>query len=117
MTDEPIVGGVYSVARGKERRFGIVKVLAFVPESNTIHARVFERCVSIRPEVAWFDDRTPGVLDKVLQVAIGTLPITRRVFAYWQPEFLFAQELTDVEQDLLDAYGVDGKPWDDLQYA
>jgi|SRR5881296_2416290 len=117
MTSDPVVGGVYSVARGEERRFGVVKVLAFQPEANTVHARVFDRCANVRPELAWFDDHTPGVLDNVLGVAIGTLPITTRVFMFWEPEYLFSQALTDTEQELLDTYGVDAQPWDDLQYA
>ncbi|MGB3934407.1 MAG: hypothetical protein WBL29_01710 [Burkholderiales bacterium] len=85
-----------------------------------MNAKVFERCVNVRPELAWFDgpeDRAPGKLDEVLQMGIGLLPVTSRVFDYWEPEFLFAQPLTDEEQSLLDEYGSAAQPWDDLKYA
>lgn len=115
---EPIVGGVYSVMRGPEKVFGIVKVLGLT--SDGVNAKIFDRCANVRPELAWFsnpEDRAPGKLDEVLGTGIGLLPVTPRVFAYWQPEHLFTQALTDEEQGLLNEYGDAGQPWDDLKYA
>jgi hypothetical protein len=118
MSANPVAGGVYSVKRGDDQRFGIVKILDV--RESAIFAKVFQRCANVRPELAWFDhpdDRAPGKLDEVLELGIGLLPVTPRVFQYWEPLFLFAQDLTDEEQDLLGEYGDVAQPWDDLRYA
>ena len=115
---EPVAGGVYGVMRGPEKRYGIVKVLGLGP--GAVNAKIFDRCARVRPELAWFDDpedRIPGKLDEVLGTGIGLLPITPRVFAYWQPQFLFAQALSEAELRLLSERGDAARPWDELRYA
>jgi hypothetical protein len=114
---EAVAGGVYSVMRGSEKIYGVVKVLGMGP--GAVNARIFDRCADVRPELAWFDnpeERAPGQLDEALGIGIGLLPVTPRVFAYWKPKLLFTQALTDEEQQLLGEYGNAGQPWDDLKY-
>ena len=111
------ISGVYSIARGEEGRFGMIKILAHQPEADTIYARVFERCANVRPEIAWFEDCEHCELDELLKVAIGVLPITERVFRFWQPQLLFSQEVSDAEKDdLMECFDV-AQPWDNLAYA
>jgi len=113
-----VAGGVYCVMRAPERVYGIVKVLGVGPGAVT--AKVFHRCAEVPAQLAWFDDpedRVPGKLDEVLGMGIGLLPVTPRVFAFWQPEFLFTQALSEAELRLLDDYGDAGQPWDELKYA
>jgi hypothetical protein len=110
------VGGVFSIARGKDR-YGVIKVLGHQAEANTVYARVFDVYFQTRPRADQFTDRVPGKLDETLGIGIGTLPITQRVFEYWKPQFLFAQAITVAEnEDLGLCFGV-AQPWDDLKYA
>jgi hypothetical protein len=116
MDREVQVGGVYSVARA-EGYFGVVKVVAHQPERSTIYARTFGPHFKVRPEAEWFEDRQPGKLDEELGIGIGVLPVTQRVFEFWQPELLFSQAITEAErEDLGFCFGM-AQPWDDLMYA
>ena len=116
MDGEVQVGGVYSVARA-EGYFGVVKVVAHQPERNTIYARAFGPHFKVRPGAEWFKDRQPGKLDEELGIGIGVLPVTQRVFEFWQPELLFSQAITEAErEDLGYCFGM-AQPWDDLMYA
>jgi hypothetical protein len=110
------VGGLYSVVRAGET-FGVVKVLAHQPEVDAIYARIFSARARKRPAIDWFEGQEPGDLDEELGVGIGVLPVTSRVFAFWQPAFLFAQEITEAErEDLGYCLGM-AQPWDDLKFA
>ncbi len=61
-------------------------------------------------------------MDEELGFGIGVLPVTQRVFDFWQPMLLFSQAITEAEQEdlgsCLPAF-IDGtaQPWDDLMYA
>ena len=116
----PELGGVYSVVRGAQNRFGVAKVLALVPNKNAVHVKVFKRCVNVRPDPAWFEDtvrQSPKALDDILSIGIGVLPITLRVFEHWQPELIFVQPLSDSERRLSEDIIELARPWDDLKYA
>ena len=108
------VGGVYSVARAKGS-FGVVKVVA-QDEQNTIYARIFGSHFRVRPEAEWFENREPGKLVEELRIGIGVLPVTQRVFDFWQPMLLLSQAITEEEQENLgECLGV-AQAWDDLIY-
>lgn len=118
MAEGPQVGGVYSVVRGGGT-YGAVKVIAHEAEENTIYARLYQALSQYPPGVDWdwFEDREPGSLDRELGVGIGALPITRRVFDFWQPVLLFSQAITDEERDDLRSCEGAAVPWDKLWYA
>jgi hypothetical protein len=116
MGTEILVGGVYSVARG-EGGFGVVKVLAHQPEANIVYARIYGAQATARPLLDWFEAREATKLDEELGIGIGALPVTRRVFEFWEPELLFSQAITETEEEHLGyCFGV-AQPWDDLKYA
>ena len=111
------VGGVYSVARS-QGTFGIVKILAYEIDKDTVYARTFK----IRlPDRIYAENMNDDVADpegmaKRLGIGIGALPVTSRVFRYWQPELLFTQSMSGDEQiDLKECFGL-AQPWDDLLY-
>jgi hypothetical protein len=109
------VGGVYSVSRGGDT-FGIVKVLAHQPQSRTIYVRTFKPHVTERPRKDWFENPEVDALDEELGIGIGVLPVTPRVFDYWEPQLLCLQEISAKEtQDLGYCLGM-AMPWDDLEY-
>jgi len=52
-----------------------------------------------------------------LGIGIGMVPVTQRVFEFWQPELLFSQAITEAKrEDLGYCFGM-AKPCDDLIYA
>jgi len=55
---------------------------------------------------------------KELGMGVGVLPVTLRVFQYWQPEYMFSKEINDEEKKNLEESGgiEDVSPWDDLVY-
>jgi hypothetical protein len=109
------VGTVYSIRRGQDA-FGVVKVVAFQPEERAVYARTFSPYFKERPVPNWFEQGDASNFDEELGVGIGVLPITVRVFQYWEPERLFAQEVSEPEQeDLSYCLGL-AQPWDDLKY-
>ena len=109
------VGAVYSVCRA-EGSFGVVKVVAFQPEERTVYARTFGPYFKERPAAEWFEQRDASDLDEELGVGIGVLPVTVRVFRFWEPEWLFSQSVSEPEQeDLAYCFGL-ARPWDDLKY-
>ncbi len=110
------IGGVYSVAQAKG--FGIVKVLAYQPEIDCVYARSFGALLGERSKAEHITEsqRDPMVMLEKFGWGIGALPVTSRVFEYWQPELMFVQNITEEEhENLSECYGV-AKPWDDLKF-
>ena len=112
------VGGVYSVVRSTG--FGIVRVLAYQPQRDMIVARTYKaRFVErLRGEDISEGARDPAVMLKELEMSIGALPVTPRVFEYWQPEFMFHKPINEEEKENLEKHEVvdESLPWDELRY-
>ena len=111
------VGGVYSVARSRGT-FGVVKILAYETDKDTVYARTFRMRLpnQIHAKNMNEDVADPEGMAKRLGIGIGALPVTSRVFKYWQPELLFTQAISGDEQlDLKECFGL-AQPWDDLLY-
>jgi hypothetical protein len=96
----------------------VVKVLAYQPDANTIYARVFDARFKERVpgDSIGEEGRDPAVMLKALEMGIGVLPVTRRVFDYWQPVFMFMQAITEEEENNLNQVGMEAEPWDDLAF-
>ncbi len=112
-----VVGGVYSVARSKGT-FGIVKILADEADKNTVYARTFRMKLPNRIDAKHMkeDVADPDGMARRLGIGIGALPVTSRVFQYWEPELLFTQNLSQDEQEnLKECFGL-AQPWNDLLY-
>jgi hypothetical protein len=109
------VGAVYSVRRG-DGSFGVVKVIAFQPEERAVYARTFGPHFDERPVADWFEQREATNLDEALGIGIGVLPVTVRVFRFWEPEPLFVQGVSEAEQEDLSYCVGFAKPWDELRY-
>jgi hypothetical protein len=108
------VGGVYSVVRGCGD-FGLVKVLAFEPDADIVYARTYDARFKARSKLPLtVQQREPSHMLMELRISIGVLPVTQRVFDYWQPELLFLQEITDEERQNLEECLGYAEPWDDL---
>jgi hypothetical protein len=111
------IGGVYSVAR-VNGTFGVIKILAYQPEIDCIYACTYGAYFNVRTKSDDIgqNDRQPEVMLKALGWGIGALPITKRVFEYWQPEYMFTQEISETDKsNLSECYG-HAQPWDDLKY-
>jgi hypothetical protein len=92
------VGAVYSVRRA-DGSFGVVKVVAFQPEDRTVYARTFGPYFKERPAADWFEQREASNLDDELGIGIGVLPVTVRVFRFWEPEWLITQSVSEAEKE------------------
>jgi hypothetical protein len=79
-------GGVYSVVRGKEGGFTVVRVL--VCEEGAVHARLYSNTYKERPV---------RVDPKTLKMAIGHVPLSEEGFRNWQPILLFEEPVRDEE--------------------
>ena len=117
MSIEVKVGGVYSIAQSRGH-FGIVKVLAHEREANTIWVHTYRNRFEARPR----SDQPAGT-GSPLQATLGqlvtgimALPVTMRVFEFWQPQFLGMQELDENESFIIEMYGEGASPWNDLIY-
>ena len=111
------VGGVYSVARSKGT-FGVVKILAYETDKDTVYARTFKIRLPHRIYAKNMNEDVadPGGMAMRLGIGIGVLPVTSRVFKYWQPELLFTQAASEEEQsNLKECFGL-AQPWDDLLF-
>ena len=109
-------GGVYSVAR--KESFGIVKVLAFEKDKDIVYARIYKARSSSRTnnDQPTEENRIADNMLQQLGMDVGVLPVTQLVFAYWKPELLFRQEITDEEKEnLAECFG-QAQPWDNLWY-
>src|SRR5262249_32479957 len=99
-----------------EGSFGVVKVVAHQPEKCTVYVRTFAAHFKVRSQADSFADQEPGTLDEELGIGIGVLPVTERVFLYWDPGLLFSQAITESEKEGLGyCFGL-ARPWDDLIY-
>lgn len=110
-------GGVYSVARAKGT-FGVVKILAYETDKDTVYARTYRMRLPNRIHAKNMNEDVadPDGMAERLGLGVGVLPVTSRVFQYWQPELLFTQAISEDERDnLKECFGL-AQPWDDLLY-
>jgi hypothetical protein len=100
---DPIVGGVYSV-RNERGGFGLIKVL--MVDEKAVHIRLYsnqskERLTQLPAEFEIvglgpdFDmAKPPGQRGSIPEnFGIGHLPLSRKAFAKWQPEFIATVEI------------------------
>lgn len=117
MSIEVKLGGVYSVVQSRGQ-FGIVKVIAHEREADTIWVHTYLNRFDARPASDGHADTDPPPQAALgeLVTAIMALPVTMRVFAFWQPELVFVQEIDQEESFVLELCCGGAAPWNDLIY-
>jgi hypothetical protein len=94
-------GSLYSVSRGREGGFGVVKVLKF--ENNIVHARMYKEKFPTRPATIDPAALSLGSLAEG-EFGIGHMPMTLNMFLGWTP-VLLAGGSGGVSDEELEGYG------------
>jgi hypothetical protein len=88
------VGGLYSVNDG-EGSYRIAKILAL--DDSAVHIRLYKNKYRSRPATVDASLLSLGTIHDKDGFGMGHLPLSRAVFANWQPVFLFQSTVTDEE--------------------
>jgi len=88
-------GQIYSV--GDKKRYRVVKVL--VVDNNAVHVCVYKKVYAARPEQIDESTLTLGTIHDADGFGVGHLPLSRKVFQSWHPEFVAKSSVSDAELD------------------
>jgi hypothetical protein len=99
------VGGLYSVENGKGG-YVVAKILVLDP--SVVHVRVYREVFSSRPVRVDESALTLGSLRDPKGFGMGHLPLSRRTFAAWKPQFIKLSTVTAEERDLYEAWKKSG---------
>jgi hypothetical protein len=99
------VGGLYSVENGKGG-YVVAKILVLDPA--VVHVRVYRDVFSSRPVQVNEGVLTLGTLRDPNGFGMGHLPLSRRTFAAWKPQFIKASTVSARELDGYEAWKKSG---------
>lgn len=99
------VGGLYSVENGKGG-YVVAKILALDPAA--VHVRVYREAFPARPAQVDESALTLGTLRDPNGFGMGHLPLSRRTFGAWKPQFIKRSIVTAQELDGYEAWKKSG---------
>lgn len=86
-------GQIYSV--GDKKRYRIVKLL--VVDDDAVHVSVYKNVYTVRLEQVDESTLTLGTIHDADGFGVGHLPLSRKVFQSWHPEFVTKSSVSEAE--------------------